>query len=241
MNQALEKAYESVTKFLPPALAGRLDLLRPSFRTSWGGPLNGQELRREIVRNLAGLIHFDRVLETGTYRGTTTEFLTDLFDAPVTTIEVNPRYFYYSSRRLAPQPDVTIEFDDSRRVLRRLAENPSSKTESVFIYLDSHGEMELPLSDELRIIASAWTRAIVMIDDFQVPDDDGYAYLEDYGPGMCLSEDYLPADALSGWSLSYPSAPSEEETGSKRGCCVLASPALAAAGPVPGLRESRIL
>ncbi len=241
MTPARQRAYEILTGVLPPHVAGRVDLLRPSFRDSWGGPLNGQERRREIVEQLALRIPFDRVVEAGTYRGTTTEYLSSVFDAAITTVEVNPRYFTYSRRRLAPLHNVTVTFGDSRRILQELAAAPSAPDGSIFVYLDSHGEVELPLSDELEIIASGWTRAIVMVDDFMVPGDDGYVYMEDYGPDMALSEDRLPFHALRGWTLFYPAAPSMTETGSRRGCCVLASPALAEAAAVPGLRVDRVV
>ena len=238
MNPLLDKAYRGVTKCLPPKLAGRLDLLRPSYFASWGGPLNGQELRQEIVRELAKAMKFDRVIETGTYRGTTTEFLHAVFGAPVATVEASPRHFTYSSQRLAVYRHVTVEFGDSRDFLRRLAESPAAQVETVFLYLDAHGEDDLPLAKELQIIASGWPRAVVMIDDFQVPGDSGYTY-DGYGPGKYLVEEYLPTNDLQGWSLYYPTAPSDGETGSKSGTCVLLSPALRDSATFSTLRLAR--
>ncbi len=235
VRQLLETTYSRLTNRLPPDLAGRIDLLRPSWRDSWGGPLNGQLRRREIVRDLARRIQFDQVIETGTYRGTSTEFLSAVFGAPVTSIEANPRLFSYSSRRLAAWPEITVEFGDSRAILRRIADGTSDKSESVFAYLDAHWEEDLPLSEELEIIASGWSHAVVMIDDFQVPGDEGYAF-DDYGPGKALTADYLPTGSLSGWSILYPLAASQEETGARRGCCVLASSEMSRVVQVPSLR-----
>ncbi|MGH7488291.1 MAG: hypothetical protein ACREMY_22235, partial [bacterium] len=64
-------------------------------------------------------------------------------------------------------------------------------------------------------------RAVLMIDDFQVPGDPGYSF-DDYGPGKALTSEYLPE--LNGWGLFYPCAPSSSETGARRGCAVLATP-----------------
>jgi predicted O-methyltransferase YrrM len=230
-----DEAYEGLMKRLPAAIAGRVDLLRPA----WGGGMNGQEWRREIVRGLAKLVDFDLVLETGTYRGTSTEFLLAVFGCPVHTVELDLRLFFYSSRRLNSQRRATIELGDSRSFLRRLADRPDAASETVFIYLDAHGNDDLPLVEELQIVSGGWPRAVVMIDDFQVPGDAGYGY-DDWGPGRALTEDLLPATVLGGWSLSYPSAVSEHETGAKRGCCVLASPLLIDAVRLPTLREARI-
>lgn len=240
MNRFLEKAYRGVTGYLPPNLASQLDLMRPSYGHSWGGPLNGQARRRDIVRDLAKVIKFNRVIETGTYRGTSTEFFSAVFGAPVETVEANPRFFAYCSRRLRSLPDVKVKLGDSRAFLRELAEEPSARTEAVFIYLDAHWKEDLPLAEELTIIGSAWTKAVVMIDDFQVPGDVGYKF-DDYGGGKALIEAYLPAGALSGWKLCYPAAHSEHESGEKRGSCVLVSPVLRAVGEVPTLRAARVL
>lgn len=191
--------------------------------------MNGQRRRQDIVRELTRTIDFGRVVETGTYRGASTIFFSALFGVPVSTVEANRRFHSYSRRRIAaanPNVDVVVELGDSRAFLQRLASQTRRSGETVFFYLDAHWNEDLPLAEELRIISRGWTRAVVMIDDFQVPDDAGYGY-DNYGPGRALVEEYLPADLLSGWSLYYPAARSSEETGGKRGVAVLISPALA--------------
>jgi predicted O-methyltransferase YrrM len=228
-----------LTELLPAEYGARLDALRPSIAHTLGGPVNGQERRRGIIHALAAASEFDRVLETGTYRGTTTEFLLEVFGPPIHTVELNPRYLAYSRQRFASTDGVYVEGGDSREFLRRQAGSVSKADEHVFVYLDAHWKEDLPLVEELEIIATAWTHAIVMIDDFEVPDDPGYAF-DDYGPGRRLTETLLPAEALKGWSLFYPSATSAEETGARRGCCVIASPVLADAANVPGLRGTRV-
>jgi predicted O-methyltransferase YrrM len=232
MGEHKERAYRAITKLMPKPVAGRVDRYRPSFAASWGGPLNGQDHRRRIVRDLARTIAFDRVFETGTYRGTSTEFFAAVFDAPIETVEASPRFFTYSSLRLAPYPNITIECGDSRGFLRRAAEKHSNET--VFVYLDAHWQDDLPLAEELDIISSGWSRAVVMIDDFEVPGDSGYGF-DDYGPGLALTAAYLPP-SVADWRLFYPSARSDDETGAKRGCCVLSSPGLSV--DVPSLRPA---
>ena len=61
-----------------------------------------------------------------------------------------------------------------------------------------------------------------MIDDFQVPDDDGYGY-DDYGMGKVLTREYI-APAVSQFQLVefYPTTPSVAESGLRRGCIVVA-------------------
>jgi predicted O-methyltransferase YrrM len=225
MRSYLERAYDRVTRTLPPDVAGRIDLVRPSYRNSWGGPLNGQERRRDILRELAQAVRFDRVIETGTYRGTSTEFFSAVFGCPVETVERNPRFYAYSRRRLSVLPSVRVVQGDSRTFLRDLAGRDAASAETVLIYLDAHWEEDLPLAEELRIIGPSWPDVVVMIDDFEVPGEPGYQF-DDYGFGKALTESYLPAESLPGWTLLYPSAGAARETGAKRGCVVLASPSL---------------
>jgi predicted O-methyltransferase YrrM len=123
---------------------GRLDLLRPSLRQSWGGPLNGQQQRQAIVRRLANAITFDAVIETGTYRGTSTEFFSTVFGTPVETVEQNVRYYTYAKARLSRDPQIEVALGDSRTFLREVGLRRSGQT--VFVYLDAHWEEDLPLS-----------------------------------------------------------------------------------------------
>src|SRR3954447_23368359 len=118
---ALGRIYASTTNKLPPAVAARIDLTRPSLYGAWGGPLNGQERRREMVRDIARTVPIDRVIETGTYRGTSTEFFAAVFGVPVDTVETHPRYYEYSRIRLSSLPQVRVNHADSRTFLADLA------------------------------------------------------------------------------------------------------------------------
>jgi hypothetical protein len=201
-----------------------------------GPPLNGQRRRCEIVIEMATSLDFDRALETGTYRGSSTRFLSDVVGCPVETVENNPRFYTFSRLRLYLEPAVRMVLGDSRAFLRDHAARPRAGSETVLIYLDSHWHADLPLREELQIIANSWPRAVVMIDDFQVPGDPGYGY-DDYGHGKVLTEEYLPAADLGGWQLLWPKASSDEETGHKRGTAILAGPEVAPT--LAGLRSLR--
>ncbi|GAA2064405.1 O-methyltransferase [Williamsia deligens] len=223
-QQRVDRVYEALATRISPSWAAAIDERRPHLGAAWGGPLNGQHHRREIVREIARTVHCDRVLETGTFRGTSTEFFSNVFGVPVDTVEVNPRYFHYSRRRLAVTPSITVTLGDSRQFLRTVART-SAPDDTVFVYLDAHWLDDLPLAEELAIIDSEWTRAVVLIDDFEVPGDPGYAF-DDYGGDKVLTAANLPA-SVDDWSLFYPSLPSHAETGARRGCCLLTSPAIA--------------
>jgi predicted O-methyltransferase YrrM len=176
-RHAVKEAYNRLSGLLPARAAGALDTALDSFRT-WSGPFNGQNARQQIIRDLVFSVRIEQFVETGTFRGTTTEFLANLLGAPVFTVESQPRYFFVAKQRLAQYPWVTVELGDSRSFLRGLASKEELRGRRTLFYLDAHWERDLPLRDELAIIVQVWPNAVVVIDDFEVPDDPGYAFDE---------------------------------------------------------------
>lgn len=206
-------------------LAARvLDLLGPKARAwvefhsghylsfyPWGGPMNGQTARLEIVRALLHAVRPVRIIETGTYRGVTTEWLAG-FGVPVLTIEADDLSFHFARRRLARFAHVRAAHGDSVDVLRK----EPREDEPVFLYLDAHREAYLPLRDELHTIFDRMPRAVVLIDDCAVPEDAGYGYND------ALNVQYLERSKLPATSrVFFPTVPSREETGHRRGAAVL--------------------
>src|SRR5215467_7457931 len=82
-----------------PAL-GALDYLRyPELRDRWGGPFNGQLARAALFRSLIAKVRPRAIIETGTYHGTTTEFMAQT-GLPIFTVESHPRDYGFSRARL---------------------------------------------------------------------------------------------------------------------------------------------
>ena len=46
---------------------------------------------------------------------------------------------------------------------------------NIFFYLDAHSD-DYPLADEIIYIFNNYKNFVMLIDDFQVPNDDGYGY-----------------------------------------------------------------
>jgi predicted O-methyltransferase YrrM len=224
-----ERAYLKVSAAMPPALAARLDLARPASLA--GPPLNGQRERQRLVRDLLAAVRFDQVVETGTFRGATTLFLSQVSGLPTFSVELLPRFFRFAGWRCGQDPSVHLTLGDSRAFLRDLAAGAAGRT--TLFYLDAHWQPDVPRFEELEIIAAGWPRAVVIVDDFAVPDDPGYGFTSYDGTALTL--DYLPA--LPGWARYYPAARSGSETGARRGCLVLAAPEVAA--PVEDVRSLR--
>lgn len=220
MSQQSSSIKSLVLRGFGPVAVGRLEyMLRPSLRASWGGPMNGQAGRQRMCREILTALPPTAIVETGTFRGTTTEFFAQ-FGVPVYSVEAEPRYHAFAAMRLRSLRNrVHLSLADSRSFLHRLTADTSVPKDSVFFYLDAHWSADLPLAEEITTIFASWKHAVIMIDDFAVPGDS-YSY-DDYGPGAALDAGYLDALRRTDMSRFYPSLRAYEETGAKRGSIVL--------------------
>jgi hypothetical protein len=93
-------------------------------------------------------------------------------------------------------------------------------------YLHTQHEVDLPLTEIIDIIFCYCRSAILMIDGFEVPADSGYGFVN-FASGKPLNAAYIgPVAAAHDLAAFYPSAPSQSESGGKRGCVVLANTAM---------------
>lgn len=218
----LRQAYLKLTEKLPAGIAGFLDFyLRPHLKSEIK-PFNGQRARKEMFSEMLKAGPFNAIVETGTYLGATTEFLARQVQIPLYTVELMPRYFYYARFRCRPYRNARIFLGDSRYFLKGLQSGVSFPRSGILFYLDAHWYKELPLRDEVDLIEGGWKESVVVIDDFQVPDDSGCKF-DDYGPGQRLCLEYLGSRTRD-FDIFRPSAPSSaEEMDNPRGCVVLAT------------------
>jgi predicted O-methyltransferase YrrM len=153
--------------------AADIELLSSEIQNCWGGPFNGQEGRLAIIQELLEAVVPAAVVETGTYRGISTHWLAQHFAGPIWSCEAEDLYFLQAERRLKGCRSVFLELSDSRPFLKRLVLTltPDHPT---FFYLDAHWKQDLPLRDELAIIFASQPKAVVMVDDFRIPQDAGY-------------------------------------------------------------------
>lgn len=189
--------------------------------------MHAQEHRRAIVAELFERLGLQLAAETGTFLGRTTNYLSRTFRVPVYSSEIVPRYHHAARRLLRELADVHLRLQDSRGFLRDLASDEQLRKKPAFFYLDAHWYQDLPLAEEIEIIAGAWSRYAILVDDFKVPGDPGYAY-DDYGPGKALDLTYLQpvldAHGLCAW---FPVTRSSLESGGRSGYVVVAPRELA--------------
>lgn len=198
------------------------------FAPDSGLEMNGQTGRKEIVQDLFRRIPFVSAVETGTYLGNTTGYLSSVFHVPVYSCELLPRYHHAARRLLRNLPDIHLQCGDARTFLAHLPESLPPSSDPVFFYLDAHWYDDLPLVEELESITNRWRDFVVMIDDFEVPGDPGYGF-DRYGDRALNADLLRPVVAGAHLQIFFPALPSDRETGRKRGCAIVASPSLATA------------
>jgi hypothetical protein len=206
---------------LAPAAAAFEFISKPA-RSAFGGPLNDQAFRRLIVEGVISACGVRAVIETGSHRGATTEFFAASGVESIWTIESMPRFYWYTVFRLRKYPFVHVIKGDSRTALGELARDPATTAKPTLFYLDAHGSADLPLAEEIRVIAKHWLSWVAMIDDFKVPDDSGYGF-DSYGVEATLDADYCNRVGVPGLLLFYPALESRFESGRRRGCAVVSN------------------
>ncbi len=223
---------------VPASFGGHLHRLPTRLTFGITGPFNGQRQRVAAVAAVFRAVPFKTIIETGTYRALTTMHLRKISTARIATIEVNPRYFEYSKRRLGGLEGVNQFLGHSPEVLDRLRRDPEWQAEPIFFYLDAHWLNDLPLVDELLAVRRGWRDFAALIDDFRVDGDDGY-YFDDYGAGKTLALPLIErVPEFADLHVFWPAAPSRRETGARRGWIIVASPGTVA-GALAGLSELR--
>ncbi|MDH5576892.1 MAG: hypothetical protein OEZ09_00385 [Betaproteobacteria bacterium] len=205
---------------------------RPDDRTGF----NGQSGRKRIFLDLVGRFAFSRLVETGTYLGDTTGYMARTTGLPVHSCERNPSLFALARYRLKDVPRVSLSNMDSREFLLGLSARPEMVEGACFFYLDAHWGRDVPLNEEISIIASRWKEFIVMIDDFEVPGDDGYAH-GSYGTLRRIGMAKLRT--VYDLGVFFPTTPSSAERAGATGCVVLAKngPYTDALGEISSIRR----
>ena len=223
--QGLSKkaAAAALRKSLPQAGVGALDYLtRPKMRGALGGPFNGQRERRRIFEDILYSFSPRAIVETGTFRGTTTDYMATLAAVPVFSVELDAHSWGFSRARFLLDRRITLSHGDSRSFLRWLVSSGRvDPTVPCFFYLDAHWNEDLPLVAELDFILGNFRSPLIMVDDFQVPFDQGYGFdtLAEVPFGLGMVAGALARHAVR--RVFFPAAASSAETGARRGCLVL--------------------
>ena len=147
-----------------------------------------EELRFFVIPGVAGTMRLPEVfVETGTYLGNTTAAASRYF-REVHTIELDEKLNKKARERFRNTGNVTCHQGNSPDVLRTLAQTID---EPALFYLDAHwsggvtahGEVEVPLLEELEIIRPRLHDDFIVIDDARLIGKTGTT-------GLRLSREY---------------------------------------------------
>jgi len=176
--------------------------------------LNGQLFRRKIISEILTSINFDCIVETGTEYGFSTAYFST-FNKKVFSIEKSKPLFYLAKKKLENFKKIHLIFNDSKNIESILKEKKIDNANRVFFYLDAHHENDYPLLDELKFITSFYNNNLILIDDFQVPGDDGYGF--DSFNGKKLNLNLISSSLIGENYIYFPKVSSKIETGRLRG------------------------
>lgn len=171
---------------------------------------NGQFSKHEIFRDLLATFPFDGFVETGTYMGATTRFLA-AHNKPVYSLEIDSASHAAAQAQLINQRHVRVLLGDSAYLLGHLTADLLADSDLIFFYLDAHWGDRVPLPDELNIIAEQHPRAVVVVDDFKIEDDEAYGY-DSYPNGQEITIRFLDAEIRRhGWEVFFPRLPGVQD------------------------------
>lgn len=188
----------------------------PAYVPGDGVGLNGSMNRKRIFEEMLRKFDLSFVIETGTYLGDSAGYFADTSKLPVYSSEINPILHSLAKMRLKERPGIHLVRSDSRKFLKEISGNPDVVEKECFFYLDAHWGKDCPLAEEISIIASRWRKFLVMVDDFQVPGDPGYAY-DRCGTFKSMNLSLIRKSVKKhDLGAYFPSTPSREESISGR-------------------------
>lgn len=156
-------------------------------------PLHNDQVLIQLVDQIFNTFGIKSFVETGTFLGFTSRHVAKRNPGlRVLTVECNPDYHELSRISLSRYPNVTQYLGDSAEVLEGIVRSNAAPRPSLF-FLDAHWEDYLPLPHELGLILDSPGEAVVLIDDFQVPNRPEYGFDAYHGQpiGLDLVRAYL--------------------------------------------------
>jgi predicted O-methyltransferase YrrM len=169
-------------------------------------------MQDEFIR-LRDTYQVGTVIETGTFKGGTTLWLSKNFDN-VWSCEINAVYYLEAIDKFKDCDNVICSLDNSPEFLKKISE--TSKYTKTIVFLDAHWYKN-PVSKELEVLKNFHTKPILVIHDFQNPHhpEFGYDSYIDQTYSFAAIKSYIDdIYGKDGYTFYY----NEQATGAKRGC-----------------------
>lgn len=179
-------------------------------------PFNGQAVRWNTISGISRRFEATVAVETGTYLGSSTPYISSLASGKTYSIEINQETLKKTTRRFRENHsgcDIELILGDSAVEIRKVLSKLDPKSNRVIAYLDAHWLDAIPTTDELLALVKWGGAWVAIIDDFKVPHDTGYGF-DHYGETI-IGPGIVPAN--SGITTFVPKVNSSQETGVKRG------------------------
>lgn len=176
-------------------------------------PFSGDKYLAETFLMLKDKFGIKTVIETGTYKGSTTLWLNEHFD-DVHTTEIDER-LYPELRQRFKGTNIKLWCAGSEEALPEILSYIHDK--QPLIFLDAHWYKN-PLLPELKVIAEAGIKPIIAIHDFKVPNRPDLGY--DIYPNQKITYEWgyisKHIEAIYGKDFEY--FYNEKAEGDMRGC-----------------------
>ena len=216
--QRLRKYIPSQFRFGPNFSEMLLDHIEPYiYMDSWQvKPFNGQVKRMQQVALIAEAYKATHSIETGTFLGSSTMYLSGMVTEKTFTIEVDKTTALKASKRFKinnPGLDIELIIGDSAIEIKKVLKRIPNSNNRILAYLDAHWLEAIPTENELLALHNWGENWIAIIDDFKIEDDIGYGF-DSYGETE-IGVEIVPQ--IQGLQVWVPKVSSDFETGAKRG------------------------
>jgi hypothetical protein len=169
-----------------------------------GSAFNGDGLRQRLVLDCLDRFQVTAFVETGTYKGSTTEGIAFIkTDLPIYSMEIKREFYEDAKARLRGYKNIDFMHISSEQGIPKLLQDNKLGKLPMF-YLDAHWYDYWPLLDEIRIITTKIDKAIIIVDDFQVPGHDQFIYCTGGGGSNEFSGRQAVDERICNYSLIQP-------------------------------------
>ena len=180
------------------------------FKRIGKGPLNNQNLRIQLVKELLESYKPLLIIETGTFLGDTTEFLSKFSN--VISIEKSRLFYYLSKSRFHNENQIQIIYGKSEVELKKI----KTLKKIPFLFGCSLGRRSA-LKRRGRTNYNNYLNYLIFLNNFAVPNDNSWGF--DSYEGTKLDIDMLKN--LENTKIYFPDYNSDAESGEKRGSVFL--------------------
>lgn len=124
------------------------------------------------------LLKSDIFIETGTRRGDSLKYVADSYkNLKLFSCEPNKEFYEIAKTKLEGYNKCTIYNELSQNFLPKILETYDLNENLSFFFLDAHGKgFDWPLREEVDLITHNLKKAIILIDDFKVPNNPQFEY-----------------------------------------------------------------